>query len=145
MGSETDYVNEVPEQFSGIPSEMVQLLMQLGYVACGQGKPSAARIIFKGVAAVRPNSELPLIGLAIATLHQGKLDEAMDILLKNAARINPKNQITKALLGMLLRMAQRFNQSNVLLQEVIEDGNDSEAVALAKELQREDFSYLYAK
>ena len=46
-----------------VQSEMVQLLMDIGYVATGRGFQSQANDIFNGIIAARPNSELPLIGL----------------------------------------------------------------------------------
>ncbi|MDR1437690.1 MAG: hypothetical protein LBI69_01360 [Puniceicoccales bacterium] len=119
--------------------------MQLGFMACNRGSPSLGICIFAGIAAVRPNSELPLIGLAYAHANAGKLSEAREILTKRAAVINPKNQLTKAILAMIFRISGEVNESDSLIDEVIEDGSDPQAVALAEQLKTEDFKYLRKK
>jgi hypothetical protein len=145
MESNQQYVNSIPPEFAEVSSEMLQLLMQVGYVACGQGWPSLSRIIFDGIAAVRPNSELPLIGLAFAHIHMGKLTAACDILVKQVAAINPANQIAKALAAMIFRMSGEFRAGDMLLDEVLADGSDPQAMALARHLKTENFNYLQPK
>jgi hypothetical protein len=133
---------ETPAEFAEVSSEVLQHLMQVGYMACGHGAPSLAVAIFKGIAAVRPNSELPLIGLAFACIHMGKLTAACDILVNQATPINPDNQTIKALAAMIFRMSGEFKASDTLLDEVIADGTDPRAVEFAQQLKKEDFSYL---
>ncbi|MDR0727585.1 MAG: hypothetical protein LBF26_01665 [Puniceicoccales bacterium] len=142
MGSTGHFSGEIPTEFAGVPSGVLQLLMQVGYVACGHGAPSLAKVIFEGTAAVRPNSELPLIGLAFAYIHMGKLTLACDILANRAAAINPDNQIVKAVAAMIFRMSGEFKASDMLLDEVIADGTDPQAMEFARQLKGEDFSYL---
>lgn len=140
MGTSRDYVNEIPPEYADVPSELLQLLMQLGYVACGQGHPKSAATIFEGVAAVRPNTELPLIGLAVALLNQGKLKASCDLLIHCAGRMNPDNQLVKAIAGMIFRITGAQKESDIILDEVIESNSDPEAVALAKELKNDTFT-----
>ncbi|MDR0678672.1 MAG: hypothetical protein LBF24_00230 [Puniceicoccales bacterium] len=143
MGQEKSlYVNAIPAEFAEAKTEWLQLLMAVGYVACGQGRPSQAVIIFTGIAAVRPNSELPLIGLAVAQINQGKLTTACDTLVQRAAGINPDNQLVKAMAAMIFRMSGAVGASDRLLDEIIADGSDGGAVELACHLQTEDFRYL---
>jgi hypothetical protein len=145
MNSTGQSSNEIPAEFAEVPSEVLQLLMQVGYVACGHGAPSLAKVIFEGIAAVRPNSELPLIGLAFAYIHMGKLVAACDILVNQATPINPDNQIIKAVAAMIFRISGEFKASDMLLDEVIADGTDFQALELARQLKKEDFSYLRCK
>jgi hypothetical protein len=145
MGAVGHSPNEIPVEFAEVSSEVLQLLMQVGYVACGRGMPSLAKVIFEGIAAVRPNSELPLIGLAFTYIHMGKLTAACDILVNRATPINPSNQIIKAMAAMVFRISGEFRASDTLLDEVVADGTDPEAVELARQLRGEDFSYLRRK
>jgi hypothetical protein len=139
------YACEIPEKFAEVRSEWLQLLMSVGYVACGQGRPSQAAVIFEGIAAVRPDSELPLIGLAMAQINLGKLMPAADTLLKRATKLNPGNQLVKALAAMTLRMAGLIDESDQILDAVIADGTDGCAIDLARNLKNEDFKYLRKK
>ncbi|MDR3317105.1 MAG: hypothetical protein LBS68_03520 [Puniceicoccales bacterium] len=143
--SSKQYVNEIPEKFADIKSEWLQLLMQIGYVACGQGKPTAAVSIFEAIAAVRPNSELPLIGLAVSLVNLGKLTAACDVLVERSAKINPNNQLAKTVAAMIFRMVKEFQASDILIDEIIADGTDPEAVNFAKNLKNENFIYLRSK
>ncbi|MDR2677569.1 MAG: hypothetical protein LBB26_03335 [Puniceicoccales bacterium] len=145
MGSTGQNSGEIPAEFAEVPSKILQLLMQVGYVACGCGTPSLAKVIFEGIAAVRPNSELPLIGLAFVYIHMGKLTVACDILVNQATPINPNNQIIKAMAAMIFRISGEFTASDALLDEVIANGTDPQAVEFARQLKGEDFSYLRRK
>ncbi|MDR2664492.1 MAG: hypothetical protein LBB14_03145 [Puniceicoccales bacterium] len=132
----------IPEEFADAKAEWLQLLMAMGYVACGQGRPSQAATIFDGIAAVRPNSELPLIGLAIAQINLGKLTLACETLVERAARLNPDNQLVKTVAAMVFRMSGAMEASDLLLDEVIANGSDSCATEFARSLKGEDFRYL---
>jgi predicted Zn-dependent protease len=145
QGETVQYANAIPPEFVDVPSEWLQLLMQLGYVACGQGKPSQAKTIFDGIAAVRPNSELPIIGLAMALINLGKLSSASGLLMEKARPINPKNRIIGVLMAMIFRMSGEFGASDELLDEVIGENDDPEAVEFAIQLKKEDFSHLRSR
>ncbi|MDR2667660.1 MAG: hypothetical protein LBB38_01280 [Puniceicoccales bacterium] len=144
-GQTSTYACEIPEDFVEVRSEWLQLLMSVGYVACGQGRPSQSAIIFDGIAAVRPDSELPLIGLAMAQINLGKIALAGDTLLKRAAKLNPGSQLVRAFAAMALRMAGIVEESDRLIDAVIADGTDHCATELARNLKNEDFKYLRKK
>ena len=144
-GERDSYACEIPEQFADVPSQWLRLLMSVGYVACGQGRPSHGVTIFEGIAAVRPSSELPLIGLAMAQVNLGKLTAACDTLIERAEKINPNNQLVKTLAAMVFRMSGAMEESDRILDKVIANGTDECAVELAKNLKGEDFSYLKKK
>ncbi|MDR2341215.1 MAG: hypothetical protein LBD72_02725 [Puniceicoccales bacterium] len=145
MGSSGHSSIEIPEEFAEASSDVLQLLMQAGYVACGCGVPSLAKVIFDGIAAVRPKSEQPLIGLALAYIHMGKLAAACDVLVNRATPISPGNQIIKAIAAMVFRISGEFAASDRLLDDVIADGTDPQAIEFARQLKVEDFSYLRRK
>jgi hypothetical protein len=136
---------EIPNGFTAARAEWLQLLMQIGYAACGRGRPAQALAIFEGIAAVRPNSELPLIGLSMALVNGGKLSAALKLLTEEALPRNPKSQITKVMCGMIHRMAGQFAVSDRLLDEVVADGTDAEATEFARQLKTENFSYLRSR
>ncbi|MDR1435942.1 MAG: hypothetical protein LBI39_01910 [Puniceicoccales bacterium] len=140
--SQHRYGCEIPEEFADVRSEWLQLLMEVGYVACGQGRPTQAATIFDGISAVRPKSELPLIGLAMAQMNLGKLTAACDTLVKRAKKLNPENLLVDTMAAMVFRMSGAVDESDAILNAVIEDGSDDCAVELARHLKTEDFAYL---
>jgi predicted Zn-dependent protease len=144
-GQGADSSEAIPPEFAPLRAEWLQLLMQLGYVACGQGKPNQARTIFEGIAAVRPNSELPLIGLSMALINLGKLTEALELLVKRAAVLNPKNQMVHAMCAMIYRMSGAMEESDLLLDGVLADGTDPESCEFARQLKTENFAYLRSR
>lgn len=121
--------NDLPVQ-----SEMVQLLMDIGYVATGRGFQSQANDIFNGIIAARPNSELPLIGLAVNKLNFGNFVEAAKILSERALVINPDNGTAKCFLAMAVRSLGGNAEAQQLLEEVVNNDTDTVSQELAKGL-----------
>jgi len=60
--------------------------MEIRYVAVGRGLQSHAEDIFNGLAAARPESELPLVGLAVCKMNFGDFASARDSLTKSLQR-----------------------------------------------------------
>ena len=63
-----------------VDTNLLQGLMQAGYLATGDGRFTEARTIFKGLTAVRPTSEHPWLGLAVTEMSAGEFaaaDEAI--------------------------------------------------------------------
>lgn len=117
-----------------VQSEMVQLLMDIGYVATGRGFQSQANDIFNGIIAARPNSELPLIGLAVNNLNFGNFIEAAKILSERALVINPYNGTAKCFLAMAVRSLGGKAEAQQLLEEVANNNTDTVSQELAKGL-----------
>lgn len=75
-------------------------LMQVGYLAVGRSCFAEARAIFQGLIALRPTSEIPLLGLTVTELSAGNLQQATQ-LLEMAARIQPDAPHTVAIAEVL--------------------------------------------
>jgi tetratricopeptide (TPR) repeat protein len=121
-------------KFEHVPADLLQILMEVGYVAAGCGWKRHVETIFTGIIAVRPRSELPWIGFAIAQIAMGQFSKAFEILTKRALVLNPKNDLAKAFLGLILSRIGSHNISEHLLNQVIDENQTSEAVQLAKEI-----------
>ena len=118
-----------------IPTEMVKILMETGYMALRWGMILKAKTIFEGVQAVRPQSEIPLIGLALFHMHNGKMEEAIRLLKKEALPLNPESEMTRTFLGFLLKKAGFSGESEQVLSEVLKKKDiGREAYAFADEV-----------
>ena len=121
----------------GISSEYVQLLNEIGYVAIGRGLKKDAETVFDALSSIRPNSELPLIGLAVCALNFGKFKEALEILSEKAAKVNPDSDLVKAFFALVLMYSKQIKQCKEIVSEVIKNNKDEAAVSLAKTIQSE--------
>ncbi len=117
-----------------IPQQSVQDLMEVGYLAGGYGYFKEAVTIFDGLAAVRPDSEYPHIGLAMTQLGMKQSEEAVRILRDHALPKNPDNSLTKAFLGLALMQAGLNGESENVLNQVIDANQNETAVELARNL-----------
>lgn len=119
---------------SDASAELPQLLMEIGYVATGAGLKPQAEAIFKGVAALRPQSEMPWIGLAVTQLNAGNPQAAQRLLREEALQRAPQSDTAKSFLGLALRQAGHNAESFALLREVADYGTDETARAMARGL-----------
>ena len=112
-------------------SESVQRLMELGFIAAANGHAKDAEVIFAGVQAVRPDSELPMIGNAFVAMSNGKLPDTIQTL-QAAVQKNPESELAQSFLGATLKIAGMNQAADQALQRVIDTGSDKAAVGLAE-------------
>lgn len=115
-------------------TELVQRLMEVGYVAAGNGYSKQAEAIFAGVQAVRPESELPSIGLAVMQLNAGLCEVAVKTLEEEGLKRNPDSELVQSFLGLALKLGGQSARSEQVLQKVIASGSNTQAVELARSL-----------
>ena len=120
-----------------IDAQLTKLLMEVGYLAGGYGFVSESEKIFNGIAAVRPESEYPYIGLAVTCLNANMNEAAVEILRTRALKANPDSDLAKSFLGLALKLAGMNAESQKVLQEVVDNGGAEEAVNMAKSLLEE--------
>jgi Flp pilus assembly protein TadD len=120
-----------------IDTDRVQLLMEIGYLAGGHGYPAESETIFEGIRAMRPQSELPVIGLAVAKMNAGHHQEAARILWEEALAINPESDLARSFLGLVLKLSGLQSESRTILEEVVAADRQPEAVNMAKSLLEE--------
>jgi hypothetical protein len=115
-----------------IESELVRLLMRVGYTAAWNGLHKEAISIFDGVGAVRPESEIPVIGAAVVALLSGHYEVAVKTLREGALELNPESALARAHLGVALRLRGDEDEGLALLQEVTSQTADPDAAAMAR-------------
>lgn len=116
-----------------IDSELVRLLMRVGYLAAWRGLHKEAVAIFDGVGAVRPESDGPIIGGAVVAMLAGQPQVAIDVL-EGALRSFPDSALARAHLGCALRLKNREEEGLQLLREVASQQQDPDAAAMANNL-----------
>lgn len=117
-----------------IQTEVIQLLMEAGYLAGGYGLYKESEDIFEGIRAIRPDSELPIIGLAVTKMNAGKNTESARMLWEQALKINPESDLAKSFLGLALKLSNLNSESETVLKEVIDTGKNEPAIKLAQAL-----------
>ncbi len=119
-------------------TKTVKVLMEAGYMAAGAGMAKEAATIFAGVQAIRPESEYPVIGLAVTLMSAGEHQDAVDLLTQKALMLNPDSCLTKSFLGLALRLAGRSNEARAQLEEVLSNcGDEPAATSMAQALLQE--------
>ena len=102
-------------------------------MAAGTGRVADAQTIFAGVQAARPESELPLVGLAISEMNRGRHLEATK-LLQAAVQKNDESDLAMSFLGLALRFAGLNQASRDVSEQVVDANGNAEAVALARSI-----------
>ncbi len=118
-------------------TNLVQLLMEIGYLAAGYGFYKEANTIFKGVRAARPKSEFPFIGMAVVKMNQGKYHDAIAVLNDHALRNNPESGLAKSFLGLALKLAGDTRKSREILLQVNPSAGNRAAADMAQALLTE--------
>lgn len=124
-------------KFPEISKEILQVLMEIGYVAIGRGLESAAETIFNGVSAARPNSELPVIGAAVTKMNFGDFASAVKLLGEKALVINPKSDLAKCFLGVVSFYCGSLKEALSILPDIIANSSDESAVKIATSIMNE--------
>ncbi|MDR1433005.1 MAG: hypothetical protein LBI61_01525 [Puniceicoccales bacterium] len=117
-----------------VSSELVRLLMDVGYVATGRGLQTRAEAVFAGAIAARPNSEFPLIGLGVCKINFGDFVAAAKILSEKALKINPSSGLAKCFLAIAVKSLGRKDYAYELASQVITSCEETAAVTLAKSI-----------
>ena len=117
-------------------SETRKKLVEIGLLSAGAGDIVATRTIFDGIAAIRPESEVPLVGKAIAELCTGRYRTAVQ-LLREAVEKNPENDVAMGLLALALHNCGLNEASSTVAAQVVNDGENTEAIELAQAILEE--------
>jgi hypothetical protein len=117
-----------------IESELVRLLMRIGYQGAWNGLYKDALSVFEGVGAVRPDSEIPFIGAAAVAMLSGNYDVAVQVLNQGALARNPDSDLALAHLGCAKRMQGSDDEGKAILLDVAENSENPEARQLATNL-----------
>ncbi len=130
-----DVANNVT--FPEISADMVKDLMEIGYVAIGRGSQTAAEDIFNGICAARPESELPIIGLAISKMNFGDFISASKLLSEKAFPLNPNNSLTKCFIGVVYFYCGAKKESLAIMEDILSNSEDESAIKIAQNISSE--------
>jgi tetratricopeptide (TPR) repeat protein len=103
----------------GVSQDEVDFLMEAGFIYRDAGKYQEARDIFRGVMALRPESEIPQIAIGTTLFVEGKLDEAITTYRAGLEK-QPESAYAYAHLGEALFMKKEFDSAREALTRAVE-------------------------
>jgi len=99
--------------------EEIIFLMEAGFIYRDAGKYQEARDVFRGVTALRPDSEIPQVAIGTTFFVEGKLDEAITAH-QAALEKHPESAYAYAHLGEALFMKKEFDTAREKLSRAVE-------------------------
>lgn len=115
-----------------VDDEMVDLLVELGLIASGYRMSAEATAIAAAVQAERPRSTRPHLIRAMTHLGTGNAAAAVKELHEQALAVDAEDPMVKAFLALALHVEGRGTERDRVAAEVLEQGSDKAAVALAQ-------------
>lgn len=109
----------------------LSLLMEAGFLAAAMGMTAKAIVIFSALRLVRPDSEAPILGLALTFVNMGRFRDAGQLLSEEGFKKNPDSDLLRAMLGLTFQLAGREEEAAKLFDAVIEADREPTAVKLA--------------
>jgi Flp pilus assembly protein TadD len=120
-----------------IESDLLKLLMEMGFLAVNTGRLGEAAVIFKGVARARPNSAYPRIGLGCVAMGRGDYAGAAEILNNAPATERAERDLCQGFLGMALKLDGRSDECREVLHQLQAEGENEVAVRMAGRLMEQ--------
>lgn len=114
--------------------ETVRLLMRLGYWSVWHGLYKEAAALFSGTQAARPQSEVPVIGMAVLAMAMNRPEYAVQILREQALPLNSQSDLVAAHLGCALRLAGQEDEGMQILRQIALSSTDRDARQMAQNL-----------
>ncbi|PIE00440.1 MAG: hypothetical protein CSA79_03670 [Thiothrix nivea] len=109
-----------------ITTELLQLLSEIGYMACFRGDSQNAQTIMDGVDAVGDEQTPIKMGVAITKIYAGDIDNAISILRDDVLVNEPDHMSAKCFLGIALNLKGDQDGAHTLFEEVAANGNEDE-------------------
>jgi hypothetical protein len=119
-----------------LPLRIFKRMCQVASLAIQIGQFDAAGSILAALRGVRPKEPTLWIHEALLLVEQGRLEEARDALV-DLYRVHPDYGYGKGLLGYTL-FALKEHGWEKFLQDLIDDGSDADAVAMARHILSEE-------
>jgi Flp pilus assembly protein TadD len=117
-----------------IDSDLLKLLMEVGFMATNTGRLEEAAAIFEGVASARPKSAYPCIGLGCVAMGLGRFPEAVEILKQAPAGEPDEHELCQGFLGMALKLGGDHDEGRSVLTDLQTRGQNAVAVNMAAKL-----------
>ena len=114
-----------------IDSDLLKVLMEMGFLAIKAGKLGEAETIFQGVAQARPTSGHPQIGLGCVAMGRGDFDKAVEILEGAPAKEREERDLCMGFLAMALKLDGRSEECREVVARLQAEGKNEVAVRMA--------------
>jgi len=98
----------------------LRMLAQIGFLAAQSNQQAPARTIFRALRVIRPDSPLPLVGLALADINASRPMNAVRLLKEEGLREHPGSGEILAFLGWALLEAGSRDEAERVLRPVAE-------------------------
>lgn len=121
------------EGIVSVPQDEVALLLECGYLYMEMQKPREAEEIFNGVAALVPQSEVPLICLGNLFFSQGRYDRALKFH-RDALRKQPASALAQAHAGEAMVFLKKRDEGKAALEKAASMDPEGDAGAFANSL-----------
>ncbi|MGI9228298.1 MAG: hypothetical protein ACR2P9_00375 [Gammaproteobacteria bacterium] len=117
-----------------LPKEIIRLCADLGFAASRFPSMGVECVqIFEGIRVVSPDSPVWAVGHGMVYANAGRdPGRACAFLNEQGITEDSGDMAGRAFLGMFLALAKRSAQSEKVLNKVIDDGSDEQAVELAQ-------------
>jgi Flp pilus assembly protein TadD len=113
-----------------IDTDVIQLLSQIGYLACLKGDVASGQMIMDSVEMNSDSHPSAMIGVAISRIYAGQYTEAVSTLKNKVLSIEPDNMTAKTFLGIALSESGESEEAFELFREIVANGNaDNSAIA----------------
>ncbi|HIO91497.1 MAG TPA: tetratricopeptide repeat protein [Leucothrix mucor] len=113
-----------------ISSDVIQLLSQIGYLACLNGDTANGQMIMDSVEMNSDGHPSAMIGVAISRIYAGQYMEAAQTLKNKVLNIEPDNMTAKTFLGIALTEAGETEEAFTLFRDIASNGDaDNSAIA----------------
>ncbi len=113
-----------------ISGDVIQLLSQIGYLACLKGDAHNGQMIMDSVEHYSSGHPSAMIGVAISRIYAGQYVDAISTLRNKVLNIEPDNMTAKTFLGIALSESGESEEAFSLFREIVTKGNaDNRAIA----------------
>ncbi len=107
-------------------TEMLQLMSEVGYLACFKGDSERSQIIMEGVDSIAKEQSSIKMGVAVAKMYAGDMDGAVSIFRDQVLAKEPGHMSAKCFLGIALNLSGEQDEAKILFEEVSQHGNSDE-------------------
>ncbi|OQX15846.1 MAG: hypothetical protein BWK73_05550 [Thiothrix lacustris] len=116
--------------------QLLQLISEIGYMACFAGQTKRSQVIMDGVSAIGIEQTPIKMGVAIIKIYAGYYEQAIAILRDDVLLNEPKHMSAKCFLGIALSQKGQKAEAKALFEEVIRLGNSDESSIAAAYLNQ---------
>ncbi|HVZ45021.1 MAG TPA: hypothetical protein VHA82_14520 [Ramlibacter sp.] len=111
-----------PSEFD---AEAIRLIAEIGFIGARTGQTAAARALFQSLMVLRPESTMPVIGLAMSELGAENPEDAARILRDQGLKQYPGDGELLAFLALALHLAGHNAEAAKVLAPVLEGPRDA--------------------